>query len=47
MKKFPADEEAVKQLLQELKKKIAENLRLKEVMEDFYKVLKKALGQEA
>ena len=35
MKKFPADEEAMKQLLQKLKKKIVENLQLKDVIEEF------------
>ena len=34
MKKFPADEEAMKQLLQKLKKKIVENLQLKDVISD-------------
>ena len=35
MKKSPADEEAVKQFLQEFKKKIVENLRFKGVIEEF------------
>ena len=35
VKKFPADEEAMKQLLQELKKKIVETLQPKDSMEEF------------
>ena len=35
MKKFRADEEAIKQLLQKLKKKIVENLQLKDPIEEF------------
>jgi len=35
VKKFPADEEAMKRLLQKLKRKIVENLQLKDVMEEF------------
>jgi hypothetical protein len=35
VKKFPADEEGMRQLLQKLKKKIAENLQLKDVIEEF------------
>jgi acyl-CoA synthetase (AMP-forming)/AMP-acid ligase II len=35
VKKFPADEEAMIQLLQKRKKKIVENLQLKDPIEEF------------
>jgi acyl-CoA synthetase (AMP-forming)/AMP-acid ligase II len=35
VKKFPADEKAMKQLLQKLEKKIMENLQPKDVIEEF------------
>jgi hypothetical protein len=40
VKKFPADEETMKRLLQKLKRKIVENLLLKDVIEEFLKCCK-------
>jgi hypothetical protein len=46
VKKFPADEEAMKQLLQKLKKRIVETLQPKDAIEEFLDCCKEKMHDD-